>query len=59
MVEEKIITINDVDYIVSYDGHVYSTHNSSSHGCHKEIKQRMNADGYMVIITGKQGFEEQ
>lgn len=29
MVEEKIITILGVEYIVSSDGHIYSTHNST------------------------------
>lgn len=55
MVEEKTITVNEVEYIVSSDGHVYSTHNSARSFYHQEIKQRMNADGYMVITTGKTG----
>ena len=55
MIEEKIITINGINYIISSDGHVYSTHNSAISYYHQEIKQRMNADGYMVITTGKTG----
>lgn len=55
VVEEKIITVNDIDYIVSADGHVYSTHNSAKSCYHQEIKQRPNADGYMIITTGKTG----
>lgn len=55
MVEEKVVTINEVDYIVSSDGHIYSTHNSQRSTYHKEIKQRANVDGYMVITTGKTG----
>ena len=55
MAEERIITVNDVNYIVSDDGHVYSTHNSAKSYYHQEIKQRPNADGYMVITTGKTG----
>ena len=55
MIEEKFIIVNDIEYIVSSDGHVYSTHNSARSHYHQEIKQRMNADGYMVVTTGKTG----
>lgn len=55
MIEERIITVNDVNYIISADGHVYSTHNSAKGCYHQEIKQRPNADGYMIITTGKTG----
>ena len=55
MSEERILTVNDVSYIVSDDGHIYSTHNSAKSCYHQEIKQRPNADGYMVITTGKTG----
>lgn len=55
MAEERIITVNDVNYIVSDDGHVYSTHSSAKSDYRQEIKQRPNADGYMVITTGKTG----
>ena len=55
VVEEKIITVNDVNYIISSDGHVYSTHNSAKSYYHQEIKQRPNEDGYMIITTGKTG----
>ena len=55
MVEERIITINEVEYIVSSDGHIYSTHDSARSRYHQEIKQRANEDGYMVVTTGKTG----
>jgi hypothetical protein len=55
MAEEKIIVVNDISYIVSSDGHVYSTHDSARSCYHQEIKQRMNEDGYMVITTGTTG----
>jgi hypothetical protein len=55
MAEEKVITVNDINYIVSSDGHVYSMHDSASSSYHQEIKQRQNEDGYMVITTGKTG----
>lgn len=55
MVEERIITVNEIEYIVSSDGHVYSTHDSARSRYHQEIKQRANADGYMVVTTGKTG----
>lgn len=47
MIEEKIITIREVDYIVSSDGKVYSTNNIGRAKYHKEISQRKNSDGYM------------
>ena len=43
MAEEKIITIKDVDYIVSSDGRVYSTNNNGPSWYHKEISQRKNS----------------
>lgn len=55
MVEEKIINYNGVDYIISSDGHVYSTHNSQRSIYHQEISQRENSDGYMIITTGITG----
>jgi hypothetical protein len=59
MVEEKIITIRDVEYIVSSDGKVYSTGNSGQSYYHKEISQRLNADGYLQITVGKTGDRTQ
>ena len=55
MVEEKIITVSNVDYIVSSDGKVYSTNNGGTSYYHKEIKQRLNMDGYPQITVGKTG----
>ena len=52
IVEEKIITVRDVDYIVSSDGRVYSTSNSGPSYYHKEISQRLNADGYLQVTVG-------
>lgn len=55
MVEEKIINYKGVDYIVSSDGHVYSTKNEGYSKYHKEIKQRYTKDGYKEITVGKDG----
>ena len=46
MIKEKSITVKGVNYIVSSDGKVYSSKN------HREISQRVNADGYMQITVG-------
>jgi hypothetical protein len=59
MVEERIITIKDIDYIVSSDGKVYSTNNCGRAKYHQEISQRLNADGYMQITVGKTGNRSQ
>lgn len=59
MIEEKIITIREVDYIVSSDGKVYSTNNIGRAKYHKEISQRKNSDGYMQITVGKTGHRGQ
>lgn len=55
MIEEKIINYNGIDYIVSSNGHVYSTHDSQRSAYHQEISQHENADGYMTITTGATG----
>ena len=55
MVEEKVITVRGVEYIVSTDGRVYSTKNCGSSYYHKEISQRLNEDGYPQITVGKNG----
>lgn len=59
MAEERIITVKDVDYIVSADGKVYSTNNCGRAKYHKEISQRKNSDGYMQITVGKNGHRSQ
>lgn len=53
MIREKIITIRGVDYIVSEDGHVFSTKNVGRGKFHKELTQRENKDGYMCVTVGK------
>ena len=55
MAEEKVITVRGVEYIVSTDGRVYSTKNCGGTYYHKEISQRLNADGYLQITVGKTG----
>lgn len=55
MAEEKIITVRDINYIVSSDGKIYSANNCGATKYHKEISQRPNADGYMQIKVGKTG----
>lgn len=56
MVEEKIINVVGINYIVSSDGHVYSTKNVGRGKYHKEISQRKNSDGYMDITVGPNNF---
>lgn len=52
---EKVINYKDVNYIVSDDGKIYSMSNIGRGKYHKEITQRENSDGYMVITVGKNG----
>ena len=59
MIEEKIITVKGVDYIISSDGKVYSTNNNGPSWYHKEISQRKNKDGYMQITVGKDDHRSQ
>lgn len=59
MVKEKIITVKDVDYIVSSDGKVYSASTYSPSYYHKEISQRLNSDGYLQVTVGKTGHRSQ
>lgn len=49
---EKIVNINDVDYIVSTEGKIYSTKNVGRGKYHKEISQRQTQDGYMIVTVG-------
>ena len=56
MIEERILNILGVDYIVSSDGHIYSTKNVGRGEYHKEIRQRKNSDGYMDITVGPNSF---
>jgi hypothetical protein len=53
VVEEKIIMIRGINYIVSSDGKVYSTNTGGPSYYHKEISQRLNSDGYFQITVGK------
>lgn len=55
VVEEKIIEVRGINYIVSSDGKVYSTSTGGASYYHKEISQRLNADGYLQITVGKTG----
>lgn len=52
MVEEKIIEIRGINYIVSSDGRVYSTSTCGASYYHKEISQRLNKDGYFQVTVG-------
>lgn len=56
MAEERIINVVGVDYIVSSDGHIFSTKNVGRGKYHKEISQRKNADGYMDVTVGPNHF---
>lgn len=59
MIQEKIITVKDVNYIVSSDGRVYSTSTCGPSYYHKEISQRLNSDGYLQVTVGKTGSRTQ
>lgn len=59
MVEERIIDVKGVKYIVSSDGRVYSTNTYGASYYHKEISQRLNADGYLQVTVGKKGTRTQ
>lgn len=59
MVEEKIIEVKGVKYIVSSDGHVYSTNTGGPSYYHKEISQRLNKDGYLQVTVGLDGHRTQ
>lgn len=59
MVEEKIIEVKGVKYIVSSDGRVYSTRTGGNSYYHKEISQRLNADGYFQVTVGLDGHRTQ
>lgn len=59
MVEEKIIEVKGVKYIVSSDGHVYSTNTEGPSYYHKEISQRLNKDGYLQVTVGLDGYRTQ
>lgn len=49
---EKIVTINDVEYIVDTSGRIFSTHNNGRGQYHKELHQRLNRDGYYEVTVG-------
>lgn len=59
MIEERIVTVRGVSYIVSSDGKVYSTNTGGPSYYHKEISQRLNDDGYLQITVGKTGNRSQ
>lgn len=50
IVEKLEMIINSIKYILTTEGKVYSTFNG------KEIKQRLNADGYFCFTSGKKNF---
>lgn len=54
-IEERILNVKGIDYIIREDGKIFSTHNRGRAKYHQEIKQRMNSDGYMCITVGKTG----
>lgn len=49
---EKIVNVKGSEYIVSDDGKIFSTKNIGRGKYHKEITQRENEDGYMIITVG-------
>lgn len=50
--EEKIISVKGIEYIVSEDGRIYGTHTCGRGKYHQEICQRKNQDGYMFVTVG-------
>jgi len=59
VVEERIIEIKGVNYIVSSDGKVYSANDGGPSYYHKEISQRLNKDGYLQVTVGLDGHRTQ
>ena len=56
---EKITNICGINYLVREDGRIFSTHRFDKDGNPKEIKQRLNPDGYYSISVGKQESRSQ
>ena len=52
---EKLTNVMGVEYIVSDDGRIFSTKNIGRGKYHKELSQRENIDGYMMVTVGKNG----
>lgn len=55
MIEEKVFNVENVDYIVSTEGKIFSTKNIGRGKYHQEITQRLNQDGYYVVTVGVNG----
>lgn len=49
---QKILNIYGVDYLVREDGKIFSTKKFDKDGNPKEIKQRLNLDGYYTVTVG-------
>ena len=49
---QKILNIYGVDYLVREDGKIFSTKKFDKDGNPKEIKQRLNLDGYYIVTVG-------
>lgn len=49
---EKIVNLYGIDYLVREDGKIFSTHRFDKNGNPREIKQRLNPDGYLAITVG-------
>ena len=58
-IEERVFNYAGIDYIVSSDGKLYSTHSNGRGGYHKEISQRLNSDGYQTVTVGPTGHRLQ
>lgn len=50
--KEKVINLYGIDYLVREDGKIFSTNRFDKNGKPKEIKQRLNPDGYLVVTVG-------
>ena len=50
--QEKIINLYGINYLVREDGKIYSTCKFDDSGNPIEIKQRLNPDGYYTITVG-------
>lgn len=57
-IEERILNVKGIDYIVREDGKIFSTHNRGRAKYHQEIKQRMNSDGTCALQSVKQETEQ-
>ena len=50
--EERIIELKGMDYTVREDGKIFGNHTCGRGKAGKELKQRLNSDGYWCVTVG-------